>query len=216
MNLPFSPEEFFDVFERYNNAVWPAQIILNLLGVSAVLLAVKRIPASDKLISLILVVLWIWTGTAYHVSYFAAINPAAYTFAVLCFVQALLFLWFGVFKSRLRISFRADVYGLMGALLLLYALILYPLLAAAFGHVFPRTPSFGLPCPTTIFTFGVLFWADRALPKGILLLPFIWSIIGSSAAFTMGVYEDLGLLVSGVAALTLLAFRSARTPVMQG
>ena len=216
MNLPFSPEQFFDVFERYNNAVWPAQIILNLLGVSAILLAVKRIPASDKLISLILGVLWIWTGTAYHLSFFVAINPAAYAFAVLCLIQALLFLWFGVFKSRLEISFRADLYGLIGALFLLYALILYPLLGAASGHVFPRTPSFGLPCPTTIFTFGLLFWADRALPKSILILPFIWSITGSSAAFTMGVYEDAGLLVSGVAALALLAFRPARTPVLQG
>jgi len=28
LNPPFSTQQFFDVFEAYNNAVWPAQLVL--------------------------------------------------------------------------------------------------------------------------------------------------------------------------------------------
>lgn len=215
MDLPFTPDEFFTVFEQYNTAVWPMQIVLNLLGISAIYFAVKRVTVSDKIIALILGVLWIWTGIAYHFSFFAVINPAANVFALLCIIQALLFLWFGVFKSRISVAFHPSVYGLMGGVLLLYALLVYPLLGYAFGHLFPRAPSFGLPCPTTMFTFGLLFWADRTLPKVILILPLLWSIIGSSAAFTLGVHEDIGLLISGVAGLAMLVFRSGTGPALQ-
>ena len=29
MSLPFTPEQFFAAFGRYNEAVWPMQIVLN-------------------------------------------------------------------------------------------------------------------------------------------------------------------------------------------
>lgn len=29
MNLPFTAEQFFDVFRRYNESVWPVQLVLN-------------------------------------------------------------------------------------------------------------------------------------------------------------------------------------------
>ncbi len=54
MTFPFTAEQFFSVFERYNNAVWPAQVVLNLLGLGAIALAAKKILSSDKIISLLL------------------------------------------------------------------------------------------------------------------------------------------------------------------
>ena len=32
MNLPFTAEQFFDVFRRYNESVWPAQLALNAIA----------------------------------------------------------------------------------------------------------------------------------------------------------------------------------------
>jgi hypothetical protein len=31
--LPFSPDQFFEVFARYNAAIWPAHVIAEILGV---------------------------------------------------------------------------------------------------------------------------------------------------------------------------------------
>lgn len=50
MRLPFTNEQFFTVFRRYNEAVWPAQWMLVGLAVLAVGLALqgsRRVVASS-------------------------------------------------------------------------------------------------------------------------------------------------------------------------
>ena len=39
MRLPFTVEQFFDVFEAYNRAIWPAQVLAYVLGLAAIVLA---------------------------------------------------------------------------------------------------------------------------------------------------------------------------------
>ena len=210
MSLPFSTEQFLSVFEQYNMAVWPAQILLNLLGVGAVFFAIKRLDSSNRIIAGILAFLWVWIGLAYHLAFFSSINPAAYVFALLNVVQGIVFLVFGVFRPRLSFGFRADIYGIVGAIFVLYAMIVYPALGYSLGHAYPKAPTFGLPCPTTIFTFGLLLWTDMKLPRTVLVIPFVWSIIGFSAALTLGIREDIGLLVAGIVGTGLILFRDAR------
>jgi hypothetical protein len=86
-----------------------------------------------------------------------------------------------------------------GWALIAYALIAYPLLGHAFGHRYPALPTFGLPCPTTIFTFGVLLLA--AAPRALFVVPLAWSAIGSVAAFRLGVVQEYGLLAAGLIGL---------------
>lgn len=40
MQLPFTVEQFFDVIRAYNMAVWPAQVVLLVLAVAAIVLVV--------------------------------------------------------------------------------------------------------------------------------------------------------------------------------
>jgi hypothetical protein len=212
MNLPFTTEQFLSVFEQYNNAVWPFQIIFNVLGLSAVVLAVKKIAISNRLIVAILAFFWLWIGIAYHLAVFTSINPGAYAFAALNIIQGIVFLVFGVIKHRLSFSYKQNTYGITGAILILYAMVLYPLLGYALGHVYPRTPTFGLPCPTTIFTFGLLLWTDLKVPKSVLIIPFLWSLIGFSAALKLGILEDTGLLIAGIAGTALIVMRDRNVP----
>jgi hypothetical protein len=65
-----------------------------------------------------------------------------------------------------------------------------------------------VPCPTTIFTIGLLFWVARPLPLRLLVIPLLWAFVGSSAVILLGVVQDVGLLASGLLGLFLL--RSAR------
>jgi hypothetical protein len=213
MNLPFTTEQFLSVFEQYNQAVWPVQIFLNILGLAAVVLAVKKYAFSDRLIIAILAFLWLWIGIAYHLAFFAAINPGAYAFAALNVIQGIVFITFRGSRKRLSFHFKSDRYGFIGALLILYALVIYPILGYALGHVYPKSPTFGLPCPTTIFTFGLLLWSERGVPKSILILPFLWSLIGFAAALKLGIREDIGLLVAGIVGAGLLLLRDRKSPV---
>jgi Family of unknown function (DUF6064) len=43
-----------------------------------------------------------------------------------------------------------------------------------------------------IFTFGLLLWTDARMPKWVLVVPLLWSVLGLSAATTLGMVEDLG------------------------
>lgn len=193
MELPFTVEQFLDVFRRYNEAVWPAQWILTALGLSAVLFALRGFPRDGRLVSGALAVLWLWMGVVYHLLFFREINPLATVFGAMFLVQAGLFAWLGVWRGRLRFAMRVDVPGVTGAFLVGLALLLYPLASHALGHRFPASPTFGLPCPTTILTFAVLTWAAPRAPRALLIVPVIWALVGTSAALQLGMHEDLSL-----------------------
>ncbi len=203
--MPFTIEEFLEIFRQYNLTVWPMPITLWVMGASAVFLGTRKVPASDKVASYILAFFWGWMGIAYHFAFFASINKAAYLFGVLFVLQGVLFL---IAEHKLVFRFRRDVYGITGAVLMFFAMVVYPILGYFSGHVFPAAPTFGLPCPTTIFTFGMLLWADKKIPKYLLAIPFAWSIVGFSAAILLGITEDVGLLIAGLAAAFLLNKRN--------
>jgi hypothetical protein len=71
-------------------------------------------------------------------------------------------------------------------------------------------PTFGVPCPTTIFTLGVLMWCLRPVPWSVLVVPVAWSVIATVAAVAFGVVEDFALPVAAALALGMLLRRPPR------
>jgi hypothetical protein len=63
------------------------------------------------------------------------------------------------------------------------------------------------PCPVTIFTFGMLLMTTRRFSYWLLVIPFIWSLIGGSAAILLDVRQDWLLLVSGLIAVLVIVIR---------
>jgi hypothetical protein len=88
----------------------------------------------------------------------------------------------------------------------------YPAISYALGHRYPAAPTFGLPCPTTIFTLGLLVWAGTALPRRVLIVPLLWALVGTSAALSLGMVEDFGLLVSAIAVMIWVALGRRAAP----
>ncbi|MGD8239375.1 MAG: DUF6064 family protein [Armatimonadota bacterium] len=211
MELPFTVEQFFQVFEDHNLTTWPAPVVAYVFGIAGVLYAIKRTPASSSIVCSILALLWIWMGAVYHIAFFAAINRTAYVFGALFLLQGALFLVVGAFRGRISFGSQWSAYGITGLLFVVYAIVLYPLLGMQFGHGYPRAPAFGVaPCPTTIFTLGLLLWTNRGLPRYILIIPALWSLIGFSAAAHLGVYEDYGLVAAGVVGAAMVLYRERK------
>lgn len=205
MKLPFNKKQFLDVFRQYNISIWPAQIMLNILAIVAIILIFFKFKFSDKSITIILSILWAWTAVAYHYMQFSKINPISKLFGTLVLIQALLFIFYGVVHNKMVFHASADLKTVIGIGLILYALLIYPALGMLFGHKYPYSPTFGAPCPTTIFTIGILFMLAEPFPRVLLIIPIFWSIVGGSAAIILQVKEDFGLILSGLFAL-LLAF----------
>jgi hypothetical protein len=97
--------------------------------------------------------------------------------------------------------------GIAGGTLIVFALLLYPAIGHFLGHRYPAAPTFGLPCPTTIFTLGVLLFAAHPVPRWVLVVPLLWAAVGSVAAFQLGVLEDLAMLVAGIVTVVIMLRR---------
>ena len=218
MGVPFTADQFFEVFARYNEQVWPAQILLNLLALAAVLVA-WRWRGASRAVAVMLAALWLWAGVVYHWIFFRQVNPAASVFAVGFVLQALLILWLGTIRTRLVFAYPSGMAGAAGWMLVGFALVIYPVLGYLFGHHYPSAPTFGAPCPLTIFTFGLLLWAARPVPWAVLIVPVVWALVGTSAALTFGVWQDLGLPVAALVTVGLLlaaSRRDRREPAQSG
>jgi Family of unknown function (DUF6064) len=207
--LPFTAEQFHAVFAAYNAAVWPAQAVAYALGLLAVAALFRPGRDSGRSIALVLALMWLWTGIAYHGLFFSAVNPAAYGFAALFVVEGLGFLHAGVVRGRLAFGVRRDLASVVGLAFVGYALILYPLIGLAAGDGWSALPMFGItPCPVTIFTFGLFLLAKPPVPRWLLVIPVLWSLVGGSAALLLAVPQDWLLLVSGIIAVPLIFLRS--------
>ena len=206
MNIPFSQDQFFSVFEVYNLSLWPIQILFNVLGVVCIIILVRNGPKCSEILFSVLSFFWVWMGVVYHIHYFSSINRIAYLFGSVFIIQGLVFLYFGAINRKIKFNFNLDLPGIIGMVLIAYALVVYPIISHFVGHIYPRSPTFGVPCPTTIFTFGILLHSDRRVPWFIILIPLLWSFIGFSAALNLSVKEDFGLLVAGMLASPILLF----------
>ena len=209
--LPFSRQQLFETFAAYNGDLWPLQVALFLLAVSALFAMVARRPGSDKVVSLILAALWVWMGVVFHFTYFTEVTPAAWLFGAACLLGAAAFVRAGVLHRRLRFNSEARWRRIAGHALILYALVVYPLLSLLLGRAYPALPTFGAPCPTTIFTIGMLAFATAPFPRYVLVVPVAWALIGGQAAYQLGMYEDFGLLAAGVAGAWLAFDAPPRT-----
>jgi hypothetical protein len=206
MALPFTPDQFFSVLAEYNDAFWPVVVALWFATIAALTLVWRQPERWSPMLSAFLGALWLWNAAAYHAFLFTRINPAAWIFAALFAVEAVLLL--RASRERRPAYFSASgARQAVGLALAAYSLA-YPFLTMALGHDYPATPTFGLPCPTTILTIGMLLTVRGRAPATLSVVPVLWGFIGGSAAVLLHVQTDCVLLAAGVLLVIAVAVQS--------
>jgi hypothetical protein len=197
MQLPFTKDQFFDLFAAYNEALWPILVALWIASVALSLALLSSRRPSGRWISALLAAHWIWSAVAYHGAFFTRINPAAWVFAGLFLLEGALFFWWGVVRRRLSFAPGGSRWAPVAWVFVAYSLV-YPGINALDHHSVSRIPAFGVPCPTTLFTVGMLM---LAAPRSwrLSIVPVLWAAIGGSAAFALGVRADYALPLAGLA-----------------
>lgn len=209
--LPFTRDQFLDVFAAYNEAIWPLVGFACVVGLAAVVAVFIPSPATRRIAAVGLASMWLWTGIAYHWLFFAPINPAAWLFGALFVVQGLLLLDVAGRDSLYFGPYRGPAAWLGGGLVV-YSAVLYPLIGIAFGHDIGELPMFGVtPCPVTLFTVGLLLLTVRPVPRRLLAVPLLWSLVGGSAAVLLGIPQDWMLLLGGTAGVLVAGIGGYRT-----
>ena len=196
------------MFAAYNATLWPGALALWIASALVVaLLFARSRRASDRVVAALLAAHWAWSALAYHIAFFTSINPAAWVFATLFLVEALLFAWWGASRGSLRFAEWSSPWAPLAWVLIGYSLI-YPAINAALHGTWLRIPTFGVPCPTTIFTIGLLMLATPRVWT-LSIVPIVWSAIGGSAASLLGVRADYALPVAGLALVSSLIVPAA-------
>ena len=209
--LLFSPRTYYRLFELYNLAIWPAQLAA-LAGAIAIVIAWRRGGrAHGRIIAAVLAACWLWVAWAYMLGHYDTINWAASYLAIGFALQALLLLWAGVVRDRLRLAWWCHAGSRVGLALFVFALLVQPLLAPLFGRPWLQAEIFGVaPDPTVVATLGILVAAERP-PWMLAAIPLVWCAITGATLWTMGSPEAFVVPATAVVALTvMLQGRGAR------
>jgi hypothetical protein len=205
----FTLEKFLITLENYNLDIWPLQVVSYILGIAVIVLAMKRTRFSNRAISSILSLYWLWIGIVFCMLYWAKTFNLALMFGIVLIIQGLLFLYTSI-RNDISFSYTGKFQSIIGIVLIFYAMIGYQLIGLFIGHTYPGLFAFGLvPCPTMIFTLGILLWTDKKIPKYILIIPALFSLVGIEAVLK-GIYEDIGLFVLGLSAVFLIFIRDKK------
>jgi multidrug transporter EmrE-like cation transporter len=210
--LLFSSRTYFRLFEVYNAAVWPAQLLAAVLG-AAILALLWRGAARvrDRAIPAILAACWLWVAGAFLASRYATINWAAVYFAWAFVLEAGLLIWMGTLRRRLTFEKPADLTGRVGLLVLLFAMVLLPLVGPLLGRGWRSVQIFGVaPDPTVVATLGVLLLARGRGRGPLMVVPVLWCAITGATLLAMKAPEAwIPPLAAALAAA--LAFRQSRS-----
>jgi hypothetical protein len=211
VTAPFTIAQFLGVFAAYNAAIWPIQILAYGLGLVAVCALWSRKTRAAQVIVSILALMWALNGIGYHFLFFSEINPIAKAFAAFFVLQSILFAVSAVAPNDLSFEVRLNFSSAAGLLLIVYALLIYELLGYWAGHGLMAGPMFGVaPCPTTIFTIGMLLLARGKWVVWLSIIPVLWSMVGLAAALQLGIPEDFGLPIAGIALVIALITEKSR------
>jgi hypothetical protein len=205
VELPFTQDQFFELFAFYNLGLGVFPWLVLVCGFALAGMFFWPRPIRNAWIVWFLDVLWLINAVCYHLGAFWQINPAALGFAGLFFIEA-------IGLGAVAVTARDDLFlprdkwhFWFSFACTSFSLILYPLWTISDGHEYPAMPLFGVaPCPTTIFTIGILIMMRSPHREWLLVLPLVWCVIGGSAALSLGVTPDVALWVAGVTAFVLL------------
>ncbi len=212
MKTPFTTEQFFSVFERYNSVTFPAQIILLLLGIFSLHVTIFSRAGKNQTVGGLLGLFWIWMGLVYHITFFSSINPPAYIFGALFILQGIFFFWETYKRKKIEFSYSGGIVDYIAVFFVVFGLFIYPIISYLLTGSFAKTISFGLPCPTTIATFGFLMLARESLSKYLVIIPSLWALVGTTAAVSFNVYQDYLLIVSAIVAnIFIFSNRKSKT-----
>jgi ABC-type antimicrobial peptide transport system permease subunit len=204
MNLPFTTKQFFQVIEQYNHLIFPLQYLFTyiVLVLGIWIFMCKRTP--NRLVGLITGFLWIWGGVVYQLTYFSTINKAAIGFAILFIIQGGLLIIETLIRSRFELIVTNKTIKMVAMFFFIFGIVIYPMLNYLQIQDWKNIIMVGLPCPTTILTFSIFMLTSQKFPKYLYVIPTIWAIIGTNAAFMFRIYPDIMLIVSAIFAIVFL------------
>jgi hypothetical protein len=203
MRVPFTQQQFLDVFGAYNSTTWPVVIAFWLVTLAFGVRFVRGRPGSVAL-SALAAVHWAWSGLVYHALFFTDINPAAWWFAGMFLLEAFAFVWFGMVRRTLAFEWGHTVRHAVAAR---YSrthsrIHFWCWRRATMCHGRHSSPSrvqrrsLRRRCCSPLFA---------PAPVLVFVIPVMWATLAGTAAIALGVTPDLMLFVAAICLIVYVA-----------
>ncbi len=200
--LLFSPQTYYRLFELYHYDIWPIQILAMILGVIILLLVLRNPPWQGRIISFILAACWLWVAWAYHRQHYASINWFADYFAIGFSLEAMLFIWIGIFRNRLKFRSETLFVKHAGLSIFIFAVFIQPFAGLLFGRIWIQSELFAItPDATVIATLGLLLLSVNKTFWLLYIIPLCWCLI---TGITLWIMNSPDALLSPLAAVVVL------------
>ncbi len=209
--LLFSPRTYHRLFELYNRAIWPAQVVAAVLGLVILARAWRGAGERERAIPAILAACWLWIAVAFLALRYATINFAAIHFAWGFGIEAALLVWMGVVRRGLAFERPAGLAGWVGVAMFVVGLAIVPLIGPILGRSWSETETFGVaPDPTVVATLGVLLLARGRGRWLLMVVPVVWCAITGAFLSAMEAPEAWASPATAVLAVGAAAWQGRR------
>ena len=200
--LLFSPSTYYRMFERYNLAIWPAQLAGVAIGLAIVALLIGKRGHHERIVAGLLAACWMWIALAFHWQRYAQINWAATWFALAFACEALLLVVVGVLAGRLVLQPARGGTLWIAASIVAMSILGYPVLAPLTGRPWTSAEIFGVAAdPTAIASVAVLARVRGRIRWLLLAVPVLWCAIAAATLWAMNAPEGWVVLAIGLLAL---------------
>ena len=200
--LLFSPSTYYRMFERYNLAIWPAQLAGVSIGLAIVALLIGKRGHHERIVAGLLAACWMWIALAFHYQRYAQINWAATWFALAFASEALLLIVVGVLAGRLHLQLARSGVHWIATSIVAMSILGYPLLAPITGRPWTTAEIFGVAAdPTAIASVAVLALVRGRIRWLLLVIPVLWCAVAAATLWAMNAPEGWIVLAAGLLAL---------------
>lgn len=207
--LLFSERTYDRLIELYNADLWPAHVGTLALGVALLTLPRAAGAARVRVSLALLAAVWLIVAWQFHYRRYATINWTAEYYAIVFAFEAIVLAVAAMRVRRAADMPVSDVRMWTARVLLLAAVVAYPLLPLVAGRDWRHAEVFGLaPEPTAIGTLGALLLLRARL--AVAALPLAWCVWSGLFLWPMRPMQAAIPLAAAVAAVTVYAVGRAR------
>ncbi|WP_339861627.1 hypothetical protein [Thalassospira alkalitolerans] len=201
--LLFSPRVYYRLFETLNTTWGLAVAAALIAGMVASGLAMRRGYRGNRVVLILLAMIWGWVTAGFLWQYYQPINWVIPYFIPAFIVEAGFMVMFAVRRMPLRFGWRGDFSSVAGAALLLIAIIGFPFAGLIEGRGLIQAELFGSAAdPTAIGTLGFILLARGTWRWLLLPVPLVWCVMASAILWVMD--QNIALLPLIAVWLTVL------------
>ncbi|TNE29916.1 MAG: hypothetical protein EP349_05985 [Alphaproteobacteria bacterium] len=207
--LPFTHDALVALFHSYNTGVQPAPWLMMCAALLALLCLFKPANIGGRAISAILALFWMWTGGVFHMMYFTPLNFMGPVYGFFFLMQAVLFLAVGTVMGKMDFHVDKSPTALMGLVLIILALVGYPLVEKLTGLTISDVRFAGTaPGPTALFTVGLLMTVrQKHTALLMVLIPLAALGVEVYTGFVLNLPFDLYIAAAAICAAALIFTR---------